>query len=319
VSDTLSREVRRELSERIGSGSKSFALAGRLLPRDRRAYAFVVYAWCRHADDAIDQALPDDQASALEALRQELRRLYAGQRIDDSAIGAFASVARQIHLPRDYPEELLAGMRMDIERTIYDTLDQLLEYCYRVAGTVGLMMSHVMGVSTASALHAAARLGIAMQLTNICRDVAEDWQLGRLYLPADLLRGAGLPDLHPHREAKLPDTARDALRPVIQQLLAVADGFYRSADEGFAALPWRCAFAIHAAKRIYSAIGSRLARQGYDVGAGRAVVPLGRKLLAVAAGCAATLAELPARARRFPSRYGAPLEALPFAKLELPP
>ena len=175
----------------IAVHSKSFALASRLLPTDLRDHAAVVYAWCRHADDAVDLVPAAEQPAALTRLREELDGVYAGEPQTDQVLGAFQQAIQLWGIPREYPEELLAGMQMDATDTTYDSMDRLLQYCFRVAGTVGLMMCHVLGVQEEVAVRHAAHLGMAMQLTNICRDVAEDWERGRLYIPDPLLDECG--------------------------------------------------------------------------------------------------------------------------------
>ena len=315
---TVPRAVAADCRRRIAAGSKSFALAARLLPRRCRSGALVVYAWCRRADDAIDQSPPAARPAALAALHGELDRLAAGGGAGDPAVDAFGAVARATAMPLHYPRELLAGMRMDLERASYDEVRPLLRYCYRVAGTVGLMMAHVMGLRDDAALHAAARLGMAMQLTNICRDVVEDWELGRLYLPHSLLEPAQLGHLPALLGGPFPRAAAAALRPVVARLLALAAAFYRSAEPGFAALPWRAALSIRAARGIYAAIGGRIRAAGCDVTAGRAVVPLAGKLTAAAGAAWAAAREAPARARAGRGRFRPPSRLLRFADLELP-
>ena len=197
-------EARRVLAAK----SKSFALAGRVLGGDARDRAAVVYAFCRRADDAIDLAPTGEHAAALARLRRELDAVYGGRPTGDAVLDAFGEVARACRIPRDYPAELLAGLEMDAAGTRYGSLAELGVYCYRVAGTVGLMMCHVLGLRHDRALPRAVHLGIAMQLTNICRDVAEDWQLGRLYLPADMLAEEGAPDLAGSLGGPFPPAAR---------------------------------------------------------------------------------------------------------------
>lgn len=244
--------------------SKSFSLAAKLLPPRCRDAIAVVYAYCRHVDDAIDLAPHDERPAALARLRVELDEIYSGV-----SASPFASVVRAFDIPRVYPEELIEGMAMDVARTTYRTLDELLRYCYRVAGVVGLMLCHVMGVRDVRALRNAAHLGIAMQLTNICRDVAEDEADGRSYLPV--------------------------ATPSVPLLLDEADRYYRSADLGILALSFRCALAVRAARLIYSAIGAELRRRNCDPYLGRAVVPSYKKLLLVLLALVLTVAELPRR------------------------
>jgi phytoene synthase len=277
------RPAQRAARAALAAGSKSFALAGKLLPRSCRDDAAVLYAWCRRCDDAVDLAPPAERAGALRRMRRELRAVYAGEPIADPALAAFAEVVRRRRIPERYPSELLDGFQQDVEGARYPTTNALLGYAYRVAGTVGVMMAHLMGVTGGEALRRAAHLGMAMQLTNICRDVEEDWRNGRLYLPAELLP--------PASEGLEPAGAAAAVRA----LLAQAERLYRSGELGLAALGFRCAVAIRAARLIYADIGRVIAARGHDVRAGRAVVPRGRKLWLAA--CALT-AEAAGRLRR---------------------
>jgi phytoene synthase len=283
----------------IAVHSRSFALASRVLPPRCRDEAAVVYTWCRRADDAVDLAPPGKQAAALVRLGVELDSIYDAEGQDrpqaDIALAAFQQVVQRHRIPREYPAELLAGMAMDVHGQRYDDMHTLLLYCYRVASTVGLMMSHVMGVTHDGALRHAAHLGMAMQLTNICRDVLEDWDMGRLYVPTELLAEHGIGDLGHALGGPFPERARAPMRGAVARLLGEAEQFYRSGDRGLLALPWRCAFGVRAARLVYAAIGDRVARSDYDVLAGRAVVPTWHKLLLVARAGAGALAEMPAR------------------------
>lgn len=275
--------------------SKSFALAGRLLPARCRDDAAVTYAWCRHADDAIDERPLAEAPEALATLRAELDAVYGDAPLEDVTLRAFRTVTRRRNLPRQYPEELLAGMAMDAADTRYETLDDLLLYCHRVAGVVGLMMCHVLGVREDAALRHAAQLGMGMQLTNIARDVLEDWDRGRLYLPRSWLAEEGAADLPERLGGPFPDDAAAPVARVVARLLALADELYRVGDEGTAALSTRTAFAIVVARLVYSAIGTRVAAQDCDVRRGRAVVPTHEKLRLVGAAAARSLASLPDR------------------------
>jgi len=269
----------------IAHHSKSFALASSLLGARIRDQTAVVYTWCRRADDAIDEhpgASATDLVSVLAVLNAELDAAYAGTARDPVLI-AFGEVVRARAIPRHYPQELLAGLAMDAVPTRYTTVDDVLAYSWRVAGVVGLMMSHVFGVSDDDALVHAAHLGLAMQLTNICRDVAEDWERGRLYLPDELLATHGGGGLAMELGSPLPRAALAPIAATVSDLLALADRYYRSGDRGIRALPWRAALAVSAARRVYAAIGRRIARTGYDVTAGRAFVPGPTKIAHVSA------------------------------------
>lgn len=278
--------------------SKSFALAARALPPGAREEVAATYAWCRRADDAIDLDTSGDVGHALRRLHAELASIYAGEPQRDPVLEAFQRVVIERRVPVQYPLELLAGMEMDVAGARYRSAGDLLLYCYRVAGTVGLMLCHVLGVRDAAALRHAAHLGMAMQMTNICRDVREDWERGRVYVPAELLPDGAR--IEPAPGARLDRRAAAALAAGTRRLLELADRYYSSGDRGTHALSFRAAIAIRAARAVYSAIGRVIRRRDFDVLAPRAVVPTLLKLWLVASAIAATVVEIPRRAlRRF--------------------
>ncbi|MEO8844673.1 MAG: phytoene/squalene synthase family protein [Kofleriaceae bacterium] len=275
----------------IAHHSKSFALASRLLGVRVRDQTAVIYTWCRRADDAVDEGYED---GVLARLDRELVAAYAGAAADP-VLAAFGAVARERAIPIAYPRALLAGMAMDVDGTTYRTVEDVIGYAWRVAGVVGTMMTHVFGCADDGALVHAAHLGIAMQLTNICRDVAEDWRRGRLYLPAELLAAHGAPDLAAELGRPLPASAHPAIAATTSDLLALAARYYRSGDRGSSKLPLRAAVAVRAARRIYAAIGDRIARADYAVTAGRAIVPTSHKLALAATAIARSVFHLPRR------------------------
>jgi len=282
-------------AQTLAQHSKSFALAGKLLPEGQRRDAAVLYTYCRLADDSIDLAEREAQPAALAELERQLDSVYRGEDQSDVRLRAFQELVQRSRMPREYPAQLLAGMRMDAEGAHYETLEDLLLYCHRVAGVVGLMMCHVLGVSEARARKNAAHLGIAMQLTNICRDVAEDWQRGRLYLPRAMLRESGAGALNGIRQGPLPIAARNSITSVTRRLLAEADRFYRSGDAGIRYLPWRAAFSVRAARLIYSAIGDRILSADYDAYSMRAFVSPSHKLRLLVRATLHTARGLPRR------------------------
>lgn len=254
-------------------GSKSFSAAALLLPGWMRAPVAALYAFCRVADDAIDEAPPGTLPAALASLRHRLDLAYAGTPQPDPVDRAFSATVLGWDIPRLVPEALLEGFAWDAEGRRYRTLDELQGYCARVASTVGLMMTALMGPRAAWVLARAADLGVAMQLTNIARDVGEDARMGRIYLPLDWLERAGL------SPAELLAAPRHspALGALVKRLLDEAERLYDRADRGIEGLPRRCRVAIRAARLIYAAIGDEIRRNGYDAVSQRAHTSRARK------------------------------------------
>src|SRR5512133_1416681 len=244
VSDRVlpSHSPREQAARIIANGSKSFALAGRVLPPTERLDAHLIYAWCRYADDAIDNAPPSERKLSLTRLRDELTGIYASTPLNEPLWMALREVVQRRSIPQCHFETLLDGMGMDVVGTTYQTLDELRLYCHRVAGVVGWLMVGVLGIATPKALRSAAHLGIAMQLTNICRDVAEDWHLGRLYLPNELLAHHGAKDLHLRLGSAFPAEQKRPVAETVRELLDLADHHYEIGDDGLAALSARSAF-----------------------------------------------------------------------------
>lgn len=260
----------------LKNGSKTFYAASFLLPRPVRESATALYAFCRLADDAVDMG--GDANEVLSDLRRRLDLAYNGRPIACPADRAFAATVRRFEIPRAVPEALIEGFVWDFERRRYKTLGELEAYAARVAGTVGVMMARVMGVREPLALARACDLGIAMQLTNIARDVGEDAAHGRLYLPTTWLEQAGVdPDRF------LADPVFDKrIGDVVAALLAAAERLYLRSEQGLSHLPRSCRPGIRAARLLYGEIGSFVARQGHDSISKRAVVPMSRKLALLA-------------------------------------
>lgn len=271
-STTSARDACRRI---IAVHSKSFALASRLLSARARDDAVAVYAWCRRCDDAIDHAPPDRLDEALRTLQVEAESVYRGDEQADVVAAAFQEVVVRRQIPRLYVDELLMGMSMDANRVWAPAQEDFLRYCHRVAGVVGLMMCHVLGVSDGRALPQAVHLGMGMQMTNIARDVAEDWERGRLYLPRFLLKEAGM-DLSPGDPLTLK--VANQLSPVVARLLRWADCYYDSGRLGLKFLDYRSAWAIETAASVYQAIGKRIAAQQFNVLRGRASVSKRQKI-----------------------------------------
>ncbi|WP_152463570.1 15-cis-phytoene synthase [Roseivivax sp. THAF30] len=244
--------------ETIRHGSLSFHAASRLLPSRVRDPALALYAFCRLADDAVD--LNEHKADAVLRLRDRLDRVYAGRPENAAPDRAFAAVVEDFDMPRAVPESLLEGLGWDATGRRYATLSDLRAYSARVAATVGVMMCVLMRVRDPHALARAADLGVAMQLTNISRDVGEDARAGRLYLPTDWLTAQGI---DPDHFLANPD-ANAGTRRIVKRLLAEATRLYHRAEAGIGVLPLDCRAGIFAARHIYDGIGGRLASTGFD-------------------------------------------------------
>lgn len=242
----------------IRNGSRSFHAASRLLPASVRNPALALYAFCRLADDAVD--LQAEKAAAVLGLRDRLDLAYRGTPRNAPADRAMAAIIEDFALPRALPEALLEGLAWDAEGRRYASLSDVRAYAARVAAAVGAMMCVLMRVRDADALARACDLGVAMQLTNIARDVGEDAAEGRLYLPTDWLAEAGTT---PEAFLAAPSPSDD-IRTITRRLLAEADRLYRRAEAGIAALPLACRPGIFAARHIYAGIGTQVARARHD-------------------------------------------------------
>ncbi len=297
----LSREL-------IEKGSKSFAMAARLLPSAVRDDAMLLYGWCRHCDDEIDDqvlgfksetARTASQLERLSVLRTKTEAALRGQATEPVFI-ALSRVVQKHRIPDRHPLELLRGFEMDVEARTYQTIDDTLDYCYHVAGVVGVMMAMIMGVRDQPTLNRASDLGLAFQLTNIARDVIDDAKADRVYMPRDWLTAAGVPS----REVADP-AHRAAVFTVAERLVREADVYYRSALYGMRRLPFGAAVGIGAARRIYRDIGRILVSRGTHAWDGRAVVGKRRKFAAAVSGATAALrAHTLIRALPAPSRAG---------------
>ncbi len=258
-------------------GSRTFFAASRLLPPRVRAAAIALYAFCRVADDLVDEAAPGDTAPLL-VLAERLDRIYAGTPQDHVEDHALSLVVQQCALPRHLLDALIEGFAWDAQGRRYDTIEEVQAYGARVAGSVGAMMCWIMGPRDGATLARACELGVAMQLTNIARDVGTDAQLGRIYLPRHWLHEAGI-DAQAWLAAPRFDAA---MGRVVERLLQEADRLYALGQTGIAALPPDCRAAILAASLIYAEIGVQLRREGLNSVDKRTVVSTGRKLVLLA-------------------------------------
>ncbi|MEO0485367.1 MAG: phytoene/squalene synthase family protein [Pseudomonadota bacterium] len=290
--------------EAIRHGSLSFHAASKLLPARMRDPALALYAFCRLADDAVD--LGDDERAAVLSLQERLDLVYQGRPRNTPTDRAFAAMVEDHEMPRALPDALLEGLAWDALGKEYRTLSGVFAYSARVAAAVGAMMTVLMGVRDRHALARACDLGVAMQLTNIARDVGEDARMGRIYLPLDWFDAAGLdPEAWLAEPLPVPE-----LRRMTRRLLAEADRLYLRAEAGIPKLPVAARPGIAAARHIYAGIGGEVRRNGYDSISTRAVTSKGQKLgwLMRAGAHAATSAVFPQPATVF----AAPLPEVAF-------
>lgn len=264
-------------------GSKSFFAASKLLPVRLRPPASALYAYCRLADDAID--LGADPQLAMQNLQLRLDEIYEGRPGTQDADRALAHVVHRYGIPRGLLDALLDGFLWDTQERRYETLADVEAYGARVAGTVGAMMSIIMGAATDTAIARACEMGVAMQLTNIARDVGEDARNGRLYIPRAWFREIGM-----DADAWLKNPVFDPrIAGFIQRLLLRADVLYRRGEFGLAELPWDCRPAIQAARLVYAEIGKQLEREGLNSVDRRTVVSTRRKLALIARSASVAL------------------------------
>jgi phytoene desaturase len=252
-----SQNLQKECQQIIQRGSKSFSLASRLFDQDTRNAACFLYGWCRHVDDAIDEVEdPEIQKRILSELKDKTKEAFQGRASSETVFQALSIVAKKYSIPSFYAVELLEGMQMDAEGRTYDSLEDLSLYCYRVAGCVGLMMSHVMGVSSQKALKNASDLGTAMQLTNIARDILTDARMGRCYLPLTWLHELGMKP----EDIENP-IYRTNVAYLVRRLLREAEAKYESGIEGLRYLPWRSSLSVALAICVYRKIGREVIRK----------------------------------------------------------
>lgn len=260
----------------LAAGSKSFAAAGRILPPRLRDPAAVLYGFCRVADDAVDDS--PTPAAAVERLTLRLDAAYRGAPAPDPVDRALSWLVATYPIPRRVFDALLEGFAWDAEGRSYPTESALIAYAARVAGTVGIGMSVLMGARQPEVWARACDLGVAMQLVNVARDVGEDAARGRCYLPASWLAEHGLSPA----EVCAARREHPGIAAVVARLLARARPLFRRAEAGIGALAPDCRAAIWAARWLYEDIGRVIARRGHRTVTRRAYTGTARKLVRVA-------------------------------------
>lgn len=250
----------------IARGSKSFRFASQIFDLETRERSWLLYAWCRACDDITDgQTLghdartPDNPEERIAFIRAKTDAALRGEHVGLVPFDALATVASETGIPANLPHDHLAGFARDAMGWSPRTEDDLLSYCYQVAGAVGVMMAHVMGVpeSDRDTLDRASDLGIAFQLANIARDIVDDARVGRSYLPSEWLEAEGL------RGADISDPAhRPAMARITLRLAELAEVYRRSSKVGAARLPFRSRWAVLSAAGIYGEVATRAVTLG---------------------------------------------------------
>ncbi|MFU8860009.1 MAG: phytoene/squalene synthase family protein [Cyclonatronaceae bacterium] len=262
--------------------AKTFYMATRFLPTKKQRSIFAVYALCRYLDDLVDEAedlLRQKKINANEILerveiwKQNLKDTYEGKVNDHPILVALSDTLESYHIPIELPFELIEGVSMDLTKNRYETFDELYDYSYKVASVVGLMTSEIFGYSNRNALQHAVDLGIAMQLTNILRDISEDLEKGRIYLPREDLDRFNITE-----ENLFERKVDDKFREFMQFQIGRARYYYESSDAGIPMLSADSRQPVYLARQNYSKILDRIEELDYQVFKQRAYLSTSEKL-----------------------------------------
>ncbi|MEW6723153.1 MAG: phytoene/squalene synthase family protein [Candidatus Micrarchaeota archaeon] len=261
----------------IRKGSKTFYFASRFMSRERRNSFYAIYAFCRHTDNLVDdnEGNPKLQRMLISDWKRRFLADYRRGYSTDPILNPFIHIMKKHSIPLHYPLDLIKGVSMDIDKKDYGTFSELRTYCYRVASVVGIMLMHVIGIENMKkARKYAAKLGIAMQLTNILRDVGEDARMGRVYFPRDELARFGLVigDV-----LSLKKTA--GMIKFLKFQVARARRYYKEAVQGIAMIHKEVRIVIALAFTLYREILSVIEENEYEVFGKRAYVNTFRKLM----------------------------------------
>jgi 15-cis-phytoene synthase len=269
VSDIQLQKAYSHCREITRCHAKTFYMATRFLPREKQRSIFAIYGLCRYLDDLVDEAMDlmvmekisiDDIRLRLDLFRENLLNTYSGLVQDDPILIAFSDVLKRYHISVSLPLELMQGVMMDLEKKRYKNFDELYDYSYKVASIVGLMTSEVFGYMNKMALQHAIDLGIAMQLTNILRDIGEDLRKDRIYLPQDELKLFGISEQQLF-EAHIDDNFVQFMRFQVVR----ARRYYMSADKGIQMLEQDSRLPVYLARENYSRILEKIEESNYQV------------------------------------------------------
>lgn len=255
--------------------AKTFYFASRFLPRDKRHAAYAVYALCRIADDTVDADPRSPDVQALRAIERSLNCVYGGGEVTGGLLIAFKQTVERYRIPRDCFDVLIEGMEMDLRQKRYENFEELYRYCYRVAGVVGLIMLRIFGYRGSEAEGHAVELGVAMQLTNIVRDVHEDFKRGRIYLPGDEMERFRVSENH-----LAAGTLDEPFKALLRFQISRARQYYAAAARGIGRVDnFRCRLVVSMMKEMYAGILTAVEMNNYDVFSRRAHVSASGKVV----------------------------------------
>ncbi len=248
--------------------AKTFYFASLFLPKEKKDAAYAVYAICRLSDEAVDTHTNKD---ALEKMQENINQAYENllsQKPSGPLLLAFAKTVHKFAIPKEYFDKLIEGMRMDLEKTRYADFNELYEYCYKAAGIVGLIMLKIFGYSDPQAQNYAIKLGIAMQLTNIIRDIKEDWQKGRIYIPQTEMQKFAITE-----DTFKKATTTPGLVELLKFQIKRSRQYYSECAPGIKMIEdKKCRWVVFAMKEIYAVILTKIEKNGYNVFSKRAQV-----------------------------------------------
>jgi phytoene synthase len=248
--------------------AKSFYFASRFLPKDKRYATYAIYAICKASDASVDSNEGIARNKNLEKIEKDIACVYNGTEVSNPLLLAFRKTVEKCKVPKQYFDELIKGMRMDLNKTRYENFDELYGYCYKVAAVIGLIMLKVFGCEDLKAEKAAVDLGIALQLTNILRDIKEDYLRGRIYLPRDEMASFGVSE---------EDVSCARLTPQFVSLMKFqikrSRDYYAKSKSGIRLIPGlRSRLVACMIREVYSGILGAIEKANFDVFSRRAYV-----------------------------------------------
>lgn len=254
--------------------AKTFYFASHFLPKDKKYAAYAVYAICRVSDEAVDGKTINNNTKSLDRIKENIDSAYGKGEIRNNVLLAFRDTVTKYDIPKYYFDQLIEGMRLDLNKKRYANFTELYEYCYKAAGVVGLILLKILGSYDAKTQEYSVNLGIAMQLTNILRDIKEDFQRGRIYLPQDEMEKCGVTESNISRMI-VDDNLVNLLKFQIER----AKEYYKSSSYGIATIGnLRCRFVAAIMKNMYAGILDSIENNGYDIFSRRAHVDLFKKI-----------------------------------------